>query len=163
MKSIKFQHYDVIQVGLKYNMIDINAAMGLVQLKKLDKNWLIRKKNFNLYKSKLKKLPIKTQSFGKNKIKHAYHLFLIVIDKKKTKKNRDDLILFLSKYNIGCGVNYRSVTDMTVFKKKFGWSYKTCKNSKYLGDNTLSLPLHPGLTNKDVNFVCEKILKFFKS
>ena len=118
MKSAKFQHYDVIEVGLKYNMIDINAAIGLVQLKKLDKNWLIRKKNFNLYKSKLKKLPIKLQSFGKNKIKHAYHLFLIVIDKKKTKKNRDDLILFLRKYNIGCGVNYKSVTDMTVFKKK---------------------------------------------
>ena len=52
---------------------------------------------------------------------------------------------------------------MTVFRKKFGWNDKTCKNSKYLGDNTLSLPLHPGLTDKDVNFVCEKVLKFFKS
>ena len=70
---------------------------------------------------------------------------------------------FLKKYNIGCGVNYRSVTDMSIFKKKFGWSNKTCKNSKYLGDNTLSLPLYPDLTIKDVNYICEKIHKFFKS
>ena len=161
--STKFEHYDVIEIGLKYNMIDINAAMGVVQLRKIEKSWKIRKKIFEIYKKKLLKLPIKTQIFTNKNIKHAYHLFLIVIDKKKTKKNRDDLILFLKKYNIGCGVNYRSVTDMSIFKKKFGWSNKTCKNSKYLGDNTLSLPLYPDLTIKDVNYICEKIHKFFKS
>ena len=112
---------------------------------------------------KLINLPIKTQEFENKNIKHAYHLFLIVIDKNKTKKNRDDLILFLKKNYIGCGINYRSVTDMSIYKKKFGWNINTCKNSKYLGDNTLSLPLDPNLTIKDVNFICEKVQKFFKS
>tara|TARA_B100000674_G_C37922054_1_gene953750 strand:- start:242 stop:1411 length:1170 start_codon:yes stop_codon:yes gene_type:complete len=159
----KFEHYDVTEIGLKYNMIDINAAMGVVQLRKIEKSWKKRKKIFEIYKKKLFKLPIKTQVFTSKNIKHAYHLFLLVIDKNKTKKNRDDLILFLKKCNIGCGVNYRSVTDMSIFKKKFGWTDKTCKNSKYLGDNTLSLPLYPDLTIKDVNYICEKIQKFFKS
>ena len=159
----KFEHYDVTEVGFKYNMIDINAAMGIVQLKKIEKSWLKRKKIFELYKKKLFNLPIITQIFADKNIKHAYHLFLLVIDKSKTKKKRDDLILFLKKYNIGCGVNYRSATDMSVFRKKFGWNNKTCKNSKYLGDNTLSLPLYPDLTHKDVNYICEKIQKFFKS
>ena len=159
----KFEHYDVTEVGLKYNMIDLNAAIGLVQLKKLDNNWKIRKKLFDLYKKKLTNLPIKTQKFVNNNIKHAYHLFLIIIDKNKTKKNRDDFILFLKKNNIGCGIHYRSVTDMSVYKKKFGWNINTCKNSKYVGDNTISLPLYPDLTIKDVNFICEKIQKFFKS
>ena len=118
---------------------------------------------FELYKNKLLNLPIKTQIFTNKNIKHAYHLFLMAIDKRKTKKNRDDLILFLKKHKIGCGVNYRSVTDMSVFRKRFGWNNKTCKNSKYLGDNTLSLPLYPDLTIKDVNYICEKIQEFFKS
>jgi dTDP-4-amino-4,6-dideoxygalactose transaminase len=160
--KIKFEHYDVTEVGLKYNMIDINAAMGIVQLKKLESSWNKRKKIFNLYLKKLSHLPIKTQSFVNKNIKHAYHLFLIVIDKNKTKKNRDDLILFLQKNNIGSGVNYRSVTDMSIYKKKFGWNSNTCKNSKYVGDNTLSLPLYPGLTTNEVNFICDKIQEFFK-
>ena len=88
---------------------------------------------------------------------------MIIIDKNKTKKNRDDFILFLKKNNIGCGINYRSVTDMSVYKKKFGWNVNTCKNSKYVGDNTISLPLYPDLTIKDVNFICGKVQKFFKS
>ncbi len=159
----KFEHYDVTEIGLKYNMIDINAAMGIVQLKKIDVSWKKRKKIFEMYKRKLGNLPLKFQEFSNKNIKHAYHLFLIVVDKNKTKKNRDDLILFLKRYNIGCGVNYRTVTDMSIFKKKFGWNKNTCKNSKYLGDNTLSLPLYPNLKTKDVNYICETIQKFFKS
>ena len=93
----KFEHYDVTEVGLKYNMIDINAAMGLIQLGKLENSWKKKKKIFELYKKKLSHLPIKTQNFTNKNIRHAYHLFLMVIDKKKTKKKRDDLILFLKK------------------------------------------------------------------
>lgn len=158
----KFQHYDVTEIGFKYNMIDINAAMGIVQLKKIENSWKKRKKFFEIYRKKLLDLPIRFQKFKDKNIKHAYHLFLIVIDKNNTKKNRDDLLEFLKKNNIGCGVNYRTVTDMSVFKKKFGWNSNTCKNSKYLGDNTLSLPLYPDLKIKDIDYICEKIRKFFK-
>ena len=49
----KFEHYDVTEVGMKYNMIDINSAMGIIQLKKLNKNWLIRKNFYNFYRRKL--------------------------------------------------------------------------------------------------------------
>lgn len=157
-----FQHYDVVEVGLKYNMIDINAAMGIVQLKKIDRNWKIRKKLFELYKKKLSKLPFKFQEFDDKNIKHAYHLLLLIIDKKRTKIKRDELVNYLRKNNIGCGINYRSVTDMTIYKKKFLWNKNTCKNSKYIGDNTLSLPLYPTLTLKEANYICEKIHKFFK-
>ena len=158
----KFQHYDVTEIGFKYNMIDINAAMGIVQLKKIENSWKKRKKFFEIYRKKLSNLPVTFQEFKEKNIKHAYHLFLLVIDKNNTKKNRDDLILFLKKCNIGCGVNYKTVTDMSVFKKKFGWNNDTCKNSKYLGDNTLSLPLYPDLKIKDINYICEKVQKFFK-
>jgi len=156
-----YEHYDVTETGFKYNMIDINAAMGIVQLNKLEKNWRIRKKLFNIYRKKLVELPIKFQKIDFKNIKHAFHLFLLVIDKDKTEKKRDDLIKFLNKNNIGIGVNYRTVTDMTVFRKNFKWTDKICPNSKYLGDNTLSLPLHPKITTEEVHYICERIKEFF--
>ena len=161
-KNKKFQHYDVSEIGLKYNMIDINAAMGIVQLNKLEKNWKIRKKLFYTYKKKLMNLPFMFQEFDNKNIKHSYYLLLLIIEKKRTKKKRDDLVNFLIKNDVGCGINYRSVTDMSVYRKKFFWNRNTCVNSKYVGDNTLSLPLYPALTLKEVNYICEKIHKFFK-
>jgi dTDP-4-amino-4,6-dideoxygalactose transaminase len=158
----QYEHYDVSEIGYKYNMIDINAAMGIVQLNKLQKHWKARQKIFNLYKKKLINLPIKFQKIDFKNIKHAYHLLLLVIEKKKTKKNRDDLMRFLNKNNIGTGVNYRTVTDMTIYKKKYGWNNTTCSHSKYLGDNTLSLPVHPKVTKNEVLYICEKVKQFFK-
>ena len=117
VKKKKYEHYDVSEIGFKYNMIDINAAMGIVQLNKIQKHWKIRKSLFNLYKKKLIGLPLKFQKINFQNVKHAYHLFLLVIDKKKTKKKRDDLISFLFKNKIGVGINYRTVTDMTVYRK----------------------------------------------
>ncbi len=156
-----YEHYDVTEIGYKYNMIDINAAMGIIQLKKLDKNWMIRKKLFYIYKKKLKNLPIKFQKIEFKNIKHAYHLFLLVVDKDKTNKNRNDLIKFLNLKGVGVGINYRTVTDMSIFRKKFNWNNRTCPNSKYLGDNTLSLPIHPKVQKKEALYICEKIREFF--
>ena len=64
VKKKKFEHYDVSEIGFKYNMIDINAAMGIVQLNKIQKHWKIRKNLFSLYKKKLVGLPL---IFQKNK------------------------------------------------------------------------------------------------
>ena len=162
VKKKKYEHYDVSEIGFKYNMIDINAAMGIAQLNKIQKHWKIRQSLFSLYKKKLVGLPLIFQKIDFKNVKHAYHLFLMVIDKKKTEKKRDDLISFLFKNKIGVGINYRTVTDMTVYRKKYGWTNNTCPYSKYLGDNTLSIPAHPKVTKKEALYICEKIKQFFQ-
>ncbi len=162
LKKKKYEHYDVSEIGFKYNMIDINAAMGIAQLNKIQKHWKIRQSLFSLYKKKLVGLPLIFQKIDFKNVKHAYHLFLMVIDKKKTEKKRDDLISFLFKNKIGVGINYRTVTDMTVYRKKYGWTNNTCPYSKYLGDNTLSIPVHPKVTKKEALYICEKIKQFFQ-
>ena len=68
----------------------------------------------------------------------------------------------LRKRKISTGITYRSVTDMSIFKKKFGWNKKTCVNSKELGDNLISLPIYPNLKNEELNYICENIKKFFE-
>ena len=113
----KFQHYDVSEIGLKYNMIDLNASLGIPQLLNIEKSLIKRKKIYNFYLKNLKNLPIKFQKINPYPNKFAYHLFLIIIDKSKTKKKRDNLINFLINNKIGAGVNYRTVTDMSIYKK----------------------------------------------
>ena len=159
----KFEHYDVEEVGHKFNMIDLNASIGIAQLKKIEKHWRERKKLFEIYEKELKNLPILFQEYREKKksIKHAYHLFFIVINRKKTKKKRDQLLNYLQKNSIGCGIHYRCVTDFKIFKKIFRWNKSTCKKAKFIGDNTISLPLYPGISNKEIKFICEKVKNFF--
>ena len=160
--SSKFEHYDVSELGLKYNMIDINSSMGIEQLKKIEKNWKKREESFNLYRKKLKNLPILFQSQNPFPSKHAYHLFVIIIDKKKTTKKRDHLVKYLKRYKVAAGINYRCVTDMSYYRKNLNWNKDTSKIAKYVGDNILSLPLDPKLTKKDIIYITTIIKKFFE-
>tara|TARA_Y100000591_G_scaffold311398_1_gene314765 strand:+ start:38 stop:1222 length:1185 start_codon:yes stop_codon:yes gene_type:complete len=163
--NTKFEHYDVKEIGLKYNMIDINSAIGIIQLKKIEKGLKARKKIFNVYKKLLSGLPVKFQKFTTDtkNFRHAYHLCIIKLDNKENIKDlRDKLVIYLRKKKIGIGITYRSVTDMTIFKKKFGWNDKTCAISKKLGDNLISLPIYPTLKYVEQKYICECIKKFFK-
>ena len=162
-KKVKFEHYDVVEAGLKYNMIDLNAAMGIVQLSKIEKNRKAREKNYEFYINRLKHLPILFQKIDSYPIKHAHHLFTIRINNKKTEKKRDNLISFLKKNNIGTGVNYRCVTDMSYYKKNLKWKKDTCRIAKEAGDNIISLPMQPTLTRKKINYICDKVCEFFQT
>ena len=125
--------------------------------------WKLRKKNFVHYIKRLKSLPLIFQKINLYPVKHAHHLFTIRINNKKTKKKRDNLILFLKNNNIGTGVNYRCITDMSYYKKNLGWNKNTCKNAKLAGDNIISLPMQPTLTKKKLNNICDKICEFFQT
>ncbi len=162
-QKTKFQHYDVSELGLKYNMIDINSSIGIEQLKKIEKNWRIRKNLYAFYKKKLKNLPLLFQNERPYLVKHGYHLFVIIVDKDKTNKKRDQLVKYLKKYKVAAGINYRCVTDMSYYRKNLKWTKKTSKIAKYVGDNILSLPLDPKLTKKDINYISTIIKKFFEN
>ena len=159
----KWNHYDILKVGHKYNMIDLNAAFGIEQLKKIG---LMHKKRVGIYKrykKGLTSLPIIFQEAKDYKFKHAHHLFTVVLDKKKTKLKRDDLLLYLSKNKIGVGVNYRSVTQLSYFIKKYKWNSNTCKIADYIGKNILSLPIYPDLKVSQQNYIISTIKKFFNN
>jgi len=163
-KEIGYQHYDVVYTGLKYNMIDINAAIGLEQLKKINKMWSARKKLYNVYCEKLKSSPILLQNTKKYACIHAYHLFMFVFNQTelRSKKIRDKFLLYLNANKIGAGVHYRSVTSMTNYQKLFGWNEKTCPIAHNVGQNTVSLPLYPGLKKSEQSYIISKVKLFFR-
>ena len=162
-RGTPYQHYDVKYVGLKYNMIDISAAMGIEQLNRIDIMWKKRQELVKRYQTSLKDLPLFFQGTKDYKYKNAHHLFTITIDKRKTNKNRDRLLKFLNDNKIGVGVNYRSVTSMSCYKKLFLWNNKTTPVSNYVGSNILSLPLYPDLKKSEQNYIIYKVKEFFKS
>jgi dTDP-4-amino-4,6-dideoxygalactose transaminase len=154
-------HYDVKYTGFKYNMTDLQAALGNSQLKKINFMWMKRKKLYENYLEKLKDLPVFFQKSPFKDFKHGYHLFVFILDKKKTKKNRDNLMRYLNKKGIGTAIHYRSVTEMSHYKKTLNWKNKDCPISYYVGSNTISLPLYPGLKNSEQNYIISEIKKFF--
>lgn len=159
--GLVWDHYDIKYVGLKYNMIDINAALGIVQLQKINSMHKERSKIVKNYKDHLENLPIFFQRNPDYKFKNAHHLFTIVLDQNKTKKKRDYLLRYLNENRIGVGVNYRSVTAMSHYQKAFNWNSKTCKNANYVGNNILSLPLYPGLKKSEQAYIIKTLKKFF--
>lgn len=155
-----FKKNDVVNHGFKYNFSDINASLGLIQLKKLksfinyrsklrliyDKNLkILEKKNFiSLYKKQ------------KNKTISEY-IYTIVIKNKKF--SRQKLIKFLNKFNISTRVHYLTANNTKFYKNKY--NYKNINNSLYISKNILSLPFHNFLKEKQVVYICKVINKFF--
>lgn len=160
-KKNRYDHYDVQDTGYKYNMIDLQAVFGINQLRRIHKMHHQRKLLYNNYLKNFKKLPIYFQNSISNKHTQSYHLFFFVINKKKTNKKRDDLLKFLLKNNIGAAVHYRSVVEMSNYKKLFKWNKKTCEKAYYVGQNTVSLPLYPDLKKSEQKYIINKVLDFF--
>ena len=151
-----YRHYDISEVGFKYNLMDLLSVIGISQLKKIKKNYQIRKNYWKLYIKKLSgKSFIIPSSWSKKKIKHAYHLFNIYLQKKRDGVSRDEAILKLHKKKIGVGIHYRSIPEHSIYKKLFKWNINDYPNAKKIGRETISLPLSPALKKSEV----EKVIR----
>ena len=155
-----YRHYDVSEVGYKYNLMDLLSVIGLTQLKKLEKNLKIRKKiwepSYKNFKKKKFDIP---KLWNKNIYTHSYHLFNIYLDKKRDKISRDQAILKLHSMKIGIGIHYRAIPEHSIYKKLFKWKINDYPNAKKIGRETLSLPLSPSLKKKDILRVIKSINK----
>lgn len=145
-------YYDVEHVGYKYNGNSIMAAIGLVQLKYLDRDNAYRRQIANWYKEALKGLPqIKVIPTAPD-CETAQHLLQIVVE------NRDELLKHLNDNGIYPGVHYRDNTHYRMFEYAKG----TCPNSEYYSDRIISLPLHLNLSEQDTETIVKLIYKFYE-
>ena len=155
-----YRHYDVSEVGYKYNLMDLLSVIGLTQLKKLEKNLKIREKIWNTYYNNFSKKLFGTPKLWNKEIyRHSYHLFNIFIDKKRDKISRDQILLKLHKMKIGVGIHYRAIPEHSIYKKLFKWKIDDYPNAKKIGRQTLSLPLSPSLKKDEVDRVIKCVNK----
>ncbi|MEI6300065.1 MAG: DegT/DnrJ/EryC1/StrS family aminotransferase [Betaproteobacteria bacterium] len=148
-----YKHYQVVDAGFKYNMTDIQAAMGIHQLARVEKNWIRRKKIWETYTDRLKHLPLGLPAPAAPTDRHAYHLFPIRIDESKTGIARDDFLNQMTVRNIGVGVHYLSIPEHPYYQQAFGWKPDDFPEAKAYGRQTVSLPLSAKLTDDDVEDV----------
>ena len=157
----KYKTYDIFEPGFKYNLTNMNAALGINQLKKINFLWKKRKKIWDFYNSNLSDLPIKLPPKIPKGYKHAYHLYTIIIDKSKTNKSREEAINYLQKNRIGIGIHYNSIQSFKYYKNKIKFSNAELKVSDLICKNIFSIPIYPDLKKKDQIYVIKKIKDFF--
>jgi dTDP-4-amino-4,6-dideoxygalactose transaminase len=152
-----YKHYQVVECGFKYNMMDLQAALGIHQLARVESNWLRRQEIWKRYDAAFADLPVATPMPPEPWIRHAYHLYTILVDEKTCGIGRDAMIEAMTALNIGVGVHYLSVPEHPYYQKTFGWTAKQYPNAMRIGRQTLSLPLSPGLSDADVADVIEAV------
>ncbi|MEO7621663.1 MAG: DegT/DnrJ/EryC1/StrS family aminotransferase [Gallionella sp.] len=148
-----YKHYQVVEAGFKYNMMDLQAAIGIHQLARVEANWRRREAIWHRYMDAFADLPIGLPAISAPDTHHAYHLFTIMVDEARCGISRDAFLDAMTAARIGVGVHYMSVPEHPYYQQRYGWSPKQWPNAMCAGRQTVSLPLSPKLTNADVERV----------
>ena len=148
--------YDITTEGYKYNMTDIQAAMGLCQLMKLNKQHERRRNFAQIYQTELAKFPqISTPAVPDNPREHSWHLYIIQLQDGK----RDEFVASLSKANIECSVHYIPLHLFEFYQERYGYRVGDFPCAEAAYERVVSIPLHPGLSESDVYHVIDMIGK----
>ena len=152
-----YKHYQVLYAGYKYNMMDIQAAIGIHQLPRVDKYWERRHEIWNRYNEAFQDLPIFTPAPIETNTRHAYHLYTLLLDINKVNITRDEFLNEMTKKNIGVGVHYIALHLNSYYQKNFGYKQSDFPNAEWISDRTVSLPLSAKLTDEDMEDVIEAV------
>jgi dTDP-4-amino-4,6-dideoxygalactose transaminase len=152
-----FRHYRVVEVGFKYNMMDLQASIGLHQLARVEHNWLRRREIWNTYQQAFADLPVGLPAYPERETRHAYHLYTLMIDESACGIHRDELLDAMTRARIGVGVHYLALTDHPFYQERFGWRPEQFPHATKVGRQTMTLPLSPRLTNGDIHRVIEAL------
>jgi dTDP-4-amino-4,6-dideoxygalactose transaminase len=148
-----FKHYQVVELGFKYNMMDLQAAIAIHQLGRVESNWRRREEIWGTFNDAFKDLPIALPPPAAAHSRHAYHLYTIRIDPRRCGLERDAFLEAMTARKIGVGVHYLSIPEHPFYQKKFSWRPEDYPHARRLGRQTVSLPLSPRLTDDDVEDV----------
>ncbi len=150
---------EVFEPGFKYNLTDMQAAIGVSQLARLDRINEERRKLAMLYREKLADIPeIRPLADPSGyDFKHAWHLFIVRCDSPKL--DRNEFMAALKAENIGTGLHFRCAHLQRYYREVMGFKPGMLPNTEYNSDHICSLPLFPGMTEDDVNDAVSAIKK----
>lgn len=155
----KPQHYEVIYPGYKYNMMDIQASLGIHQLRRLEENYLLRKRYFQRYNQAFKDMEELEVPVEKEYARHAYHLYVIKINRKALKAGRDEINRALRAENIGTGIHFVSLHRHSYYRSFFNYKAGDFPVANDASLRVISLPLSAKLRPGDVEDVIRAVKK----
>jgi dTDP-4-amino-4,6-dideoxygalactose transaminase len=152
------QHYDIIMPGFKYNMTDMQASLGIHQLKRISENWDKRSKLWRVYTESLRDLPLDLPADAvREGDVHAYHLYSPLLRTERVKISRDQLLDALIRENVGVGVHYRAMHASLYYANKYGLGTDHCPTAFDIGERTFSIPFGPYLTERQVESIIQAV------
>ena len=152
------KHYEHDVVGYTSRLNTVNAAIGRVQLKRLDEWNRKRVKNASTYNKLLKATDeIGIPPKGDSNVKPAYHLYVA------RAKKRNELKEWLQNSGVQCGIHYPlPIPSQPIYKRMFGFKSGEYPLSERASKACLSLPVYPALAKEDIEYICETIHEFYK-
>lgn len=152
-----YNHYFVVEAGFKYNMTDLQAAIGIHQLRKVREFWKRRQELWRFYNDAFADLPLTSPAEPAPDTVHGYHLYTVLVDEKKTGIPRDAFLSAMQRRHIGTGVHYMSIPEHPYYQQRFGWRPEDFENAMRIGRQTVSLPLSPKLSDADAHEVADVV------
>jgi dTDP-4-amino-4,6-dideoxygalactose transaminase len=151
----KYEHYDMEFCGWKYNMSNIQAALLIGQLERIEDILEAKKKVVERYDAAFSENKNITLMQTLPNVKHAHHLYTIQVDAPK----RDRVLHELQEKGIGVAVNFRPIHLMKYYAEKYGFKAGMFPVTEKIGASTITLPLYAKLSDDEVKYVTESVLE----
>ncbi|TAK77888.1 MAG: UDP-4-amino-4,6-dideoxy-N-acetyl-beta-L-altrosamine transaminase, partial [Gammaproteobacteria bacterium] len=156
------QDYEIVMPGYKSNMMDIQAAIGIHQLKELDQFIARRNELANRYQEALSdwmqwSLPM-NPSYDHL---HSWHIYTPLINEDIAHMNRDEFMLAMKERNIGTGLHYRAVHLYPYYRQAYGFKLGDFPHAEEVGERIVSLPLFPAMTDAEHDRVLDVMYSIF--
>lgn len=157
-------YYEQLELGYNYRITDIQCALGISQLNKIDKFLRRRREIAEKYNEYLKDIDGIVLPYQEEYIKSSWHLYVIQLELEKFKVGRREIFEALQAENIGVNVHYIPVYYHPYYQK-LGYKKGLCPNAEKLYERIITIPLYPKMIDKDVKDVVEaldRVLKYYK-
>ncbi len=155
-------YYEVEHAGFKYNMTDLQAAIGLIQVKKLEQMQQLRAQHAASYTAAFSACEELTLPHDSPEHRHAWHLYAIRLQASRLKITRDEMIQLLAEAGIGTSVHFIPVPHHPFYRRR-GYRLAAYPETAKVYEATLSLPLYPGMTAEQVQYVADRVLSILSA
>jgi dTDP-4-amino-4,6-dideoxygalactose transaminase len=145
-----FRHYETLSAGFKYNMYDLQAALGLAQFPKLEAFWARRRDIVQAYDAALASIPQIRRLEVVGPVRHGHHLYVVLVRTEELSRSRDEILNAIQKENVGLGVHFRAVHLQPFYRERYGFRPGQLPAAEYASERIISLPLYPAMDDRDV-------------
>ena len=156
--NVDSPRYETVTPGWKYGLTDLQAALGIHQLAKLDDFIARRTRLAELYHTQLAGIEgLKPLGRAPGTSRHAWHLFVVTVDPDAFGCDRDRFMQLMAQQGIGTGLHFTAVHLHEYYRSRYAYRAGDLPNTEWASDRVVSLPLFPGMSDPDVGRVCEAI------
>jgi dTDP-4-amino-4,6-dideoxygalactose transaminase len=155
-------YYELLDAGYKYNMSDIQASLGIHQLRKLESFQRTRERYAQIYNQAFADQPGLKIPHVTNDVTHAWHLYIIQLNLEALTIDRNQFIEALKANNIGASVHFIPLHMHPYYRDTYGYSPEDFPRAKHVYERAVSLPLYPKMTEQDIKDVIYAVGKVAK-